>query len=108
MKLVSMKRSKQERESRNKPVPYDGDTYGYGLCIRLDEQDLKKLGLKPSSFDIGDEVSVRAKGVIKTLHANKGASFDNASVEIQLQSLGVSAGSLKAAVSQGVADADDE
>lgn len=110
MKLTDMKRSKKERESKMEAckIGPSSDEYGYGLCVRLDEQDLKKLGLKPSSFDVGDEVEIEATGVIKALRQDKGTSFDSSSVEIQIQSIGIEAGSASAAISKGIADADDE
>lgn len=110
MKLTSMKRSKKEREARNKPMqaagPYSGDEYGYGLCIRLDEQDLEKLGIKPSSFDVGDAVEIEARGTIKMLRQEKGTSHDSSGIEIQLTSIGIEPGSAASAINKGIADAD--
>ena len=112
MKLTDMKRSKKEREARNKGIetcaPSSGEEYGYGLTIRLDEDDLKKLGLKPSSFDVGDDVEIEARGTIKALRQEKGRSFDSSNVEIQITSIGIEPGSAAAAISKGISDADDE
>lgn len=105
-----MKRSKKERKETglNACKPYDGDAYGYGLCISLDKDALEKLGLKPSSFDVGDAVTIKATGSIKALRQDKSQSFNSSNVEIQIEKLAVDAGSLSAAVNRGVNEADDE
>lgn len=94
-KLVSMKRTKAEREKQSKgnicPAPY-GDEYGYGLCINLDKDALEKLGLKPSSFDVGDTVTITARGSIKGLRQDKSSSYNSSNVEIQIEKLAVARG----------------
>jgi hypothetical protein len=94
-KLVDMKRSKKEREKSGKNIctaPYEGDAYGYGLCISLDKEALDKLGLKPSSFDVGDVVTVTARGSIKALRQDKSSSYSSSNVEIQLEKIAVASG----------------
>lgn len=94
-KLVDMKRSKKEREESGKNIctaPYGGDAYGYGLCISLDKEALDKLGLKPSSFDVGDTVTITARGSIKGLRQDKSSSHSSSNVEIQIEKLAVANG----------------
>jgi hypothetical protein len=93
-KLVDMKRSKKEREKSgiNTCKPYEGDAYGYGLCINLDKEALDKLGLKPSSFDVGDTVTITARGSIKGLRQDKSSSYSSSNVEIQIEKLAVAKG----------------
>lgn len=111
MKLTDMKRSKKERKESgiNACKPYEGDAYGYGLCINLDKDALEKLGLKPSSFDVGDRVRITATGSIKALRQDKSNSYNSSNVEIQIEKLAVANAptSLAEAVSDGVDDAED-
>lgn len=109
-KLTDMKRSKKERKESgiNTCKPYEGDAYGYGLCLSLDKDSLEKLGLKPSSFDVGDQVTITATGSIKALRQDKSSSYSSSNVEIQIEKLAVGAGSLKDAVSRAVDEADED
>lgn len=109
MKLTDMKRSKKERKETglNSCKPYEGDAYGYGLCINLDKDALEKLGLKPSSFDVGDTVTVTARGSIKALRQDKSNSYSSSNVEIQIEKLAVAKGgaaSMAEAVKDGMGD----
>src|SRR5688572_29110657 len=108
MKLTSMKRTAAEKKDRERPMApahYGGDDYGYGLCISLDKSALEKLGIKPSSFDVGDEVSFEGRGTIKALRQDKSNSYDSQNVEIQITNLGIEAGSAEDAVSRGISKA---
>lgn len=110
-KLVDMKRSKKEREKSGKNIctaPYEGDAYGYGLCISLDKDALDKLGLKPSSFDVGDSVTITARGSIKGLRQDKSSSYSLSNVEIQIEKLSVEGGSATDAVDKALADMDED
>lgn len=108
-KLVDMKRSKKERKETgiNACKPYEGDAYGYGLCISLDKDALDKLGLKPSSFDVGDTVTITARGSIKGLRQDKSSSYSSSNVEIQIEKLAVAKGGAASAV-DAMSDALDE
>lgn len=111
MKLTSLKRTKAEMKARNSPKemtgPYAGDEYGYGLCITLDKDALEKLGVTPSDFDVGDEVTIEAKGVIRSLRSSKGSSYNDSSVEIQFTKLGVEGGTAEDAMSRGIDEAEE-
>lgn len=106
MKLTSLKRTAEERKKEkdryNIATPASGDDYGYGLCINLDKSALEKLGLKPSSFDVGDTVTFEGRGVIKALRQDKSSSYDSSNVEIQIQAIGVEAGSAEDAVTRAL------
>lgn len=112
MKLTSLKRTKAEMKERNSPkmatAPYGGDEYGYGLCITLDKDALEKLGMTPSDFDVGDEVSVEAKGVIRSLRSSKGSAYNDSSVEIQFTKLGIEGGTAEDAMSRGIDEAEED
>jgi hypothetical protein len=112
MKLVPMKRTSAEKkaqENRYKTIgPSSGEDYGYGLCITLDKSALEKLGMKPSSFDVGDTVSFEGVGIIKSLRQDKSSSYDSSSVEIQITKFGVEDGGPVGAVDSALADLDED
>jgi hypothetical protein len=111
MKLVSLKRTSADRkkdEKRFNTASPASDDYSYGLCISLDKAALTKLGLKPSSFDVGDEITFEGKGIIKALRQDKSSSYDSSNVEIQVQSLGIEGGSAVDAMSRALEDDEDE
>jgi hypothetical protein len=109
MKLVSLKRTPAEKkadENRYKTAsPSTGDDYGYGLCISLDKSALAKLGVKPSDFDVGDEVSFEGRGVIKALRQDKSSNYDSSNVEIQIHDIGIEGGSAEGAVLRAISKA---
>jgi hypothetical protein len=109
-KLVDMKRSKKERKESgiNTCNPYEGDAYGYGLCINLDKDALEKLGLKPSSFDVGDTVTITARGSIKALRQDKSNSYSSSNVEIQIEKLAIANGGAASALDAMSEALDDE
>ena len=45
MKLVNMKVDPKEREKRTESVLAEQPQYPYGLCLRLEQDTMKKLGL---------------------------------------------------------------
>lgn len=108
MKLVDMKRSKKEQKESMPKIA--ADSYGYGLRITLDEDQLDKLGLDGGDFKVGGYVTLQARACIKSVRENStDEGGDNCSVELQLEKLGVekSAASLKDAVDDGIDDADE-
>lgn len=113
MKLVSLKLTaadkKAQKEKYSTAIPSSGEDYGYGMCISLDKAALEKLGLTPSSFDVGDEVAFEGTGTIKALRQDKSSSYNSSNVEIQITKLGVEGGSAEDAIDRILAEqADDE
>ncbi len=85
MAMISMKMSADERkEYTNEVVASDAPSYPYGLCIHLDDDALKKLGLTELPA-VGTEVMVMAKAVVKgtSAHASEG-EMNHRSVEMQI------------------------
>lgn len=83
--MVNMKMSADERkEYLGEATASEGPTYPYGLCINLDDDALKKLGLTEMPA-VGTEVMVMAKAVVKgtSAHARDG-EMDHRSVEMQI------------------------
>lgn len=104
MKLVDMKRSKKETKDRNKvSCSPDSDPYGYGMCIRLEDEDLQKLGITTLP-KVGGRMNVEA--VCKVISASQSADSygKRRSVELQITKLGLTSGaaSVSDAIDEGI------
>jgi hypothetical protein len=69
-KLINMARSAAEVKKDLADMPcvvgeskYEGPKYPYGLCISLDEDALKKLGLEGDLPGVGDELQITDMGI---------------------------------------------
>jgi hypothetical protein len=98
MKLVDMARSADEVKkdlASVAPSPNaEGPLYSYGLCISLDEQDLKKLKLYDNKPSVGDLLHFTAMAKVTSVseHESETASGEKRShcrVELQVQQMGV-------------------
>lgn len=91
-KLISMERSKEEREEAKKRIdtmPADGPDYPWGLCLNLGREELEKLGVKNLPA-IGAEVKIQA--VAKVVRVSQSASErgdESKGVELQITELGL-------------------
>ncbi len=83
--LVNMEMSKEEvKEYQEGPSPSEAPKYPWGLCIQLNDDSLKKLGLDklPSA---GTEVALVAKAQVTRVSENQTQSGDSeASLELQI------------------------
>ncbi|MBP8231741.1 MAG: hypothetical protein KAY22_05505 [Rhizorhabdus sp.] len=99
-----MKRAKASKEGTAKPV--QADSYGYGLTLNLDDEQMTKLGLDMPK--VGAKFAIEAMAVVT--HASQSA--DNGgktrAVTLQLRKLGFEKfkGSMRDAVEEGVEDAE--
>lgn len=114
MKLTSMKITKAEREERSKPLEagypgMDGDSYPYGLQIRLDDTALEKLGIK-NMPKTGRKVRVTCECSVTSTSEHKrssgGKDDRNRSMELQIEKLALNleATSAEQAVDDALAD----
>ncbi|MGE3341497.1 MAG: capsid staple protein [Candidatus Altimarinota bacterium] len=106
LKMVSMKKEpkKEEKDKSDSPAtcsPMD-EPFPYGLRIRLENDELSKLGMDELP-EVGKTCKIEAEGVVQSVSSNqyKNDAENRRSVEIQLTKLGVS----KAEI---VADEDEE
>lgn len=91
MKLTEMKRSKKERTEMNKCVPYEGDSYPYGLRVRLEADELDKLGMKLPK--VGEKFTLEARAVVTSVSQNSSdRGHEHRSVELVLQKIGLEKG----------------
>jgi hypothetical protein len=90
-----MKQSAREKKL-DAPMPmskYEGPDYPYELRVTLDQDALKKLGMKAGGFKLGDKIEILASGEVMSTsenkHANRSGEHINERVEIQLKRIHV-------------------
>jgi hypothetical protein len=100
-KLINMARSAAEVKKDLADMPcvvgeskYEGPKYPYGLCISLDEDALKKLGLEGDLPGVGDIIQFNA--IAKVTNASQsesegtdGGTRTHCRVELQITDMGI-------------------
>ena len=89
MKMANMKMAKAD----TKDMPCvagssDAPSYPYGLCLRLDNASLAKLGIGALP-KVGAKMRISAMGVITSVSQHESKNRDDRNVEIQIQELAV-------------------
>ena len=90
-KLTSMKRTPEDMDDvgENAPIEAMAPDYPYGLCIHLDRDELKKLGMKDLP-KVGTEMPITA--IAKVTRVSQSAvegADEEASIDLQITDLGV-------------------
>ena len=89
MALVDMKQSKKKAaESCNPCIEKDAPRYPYGLSVSLENESLKKLGIKTLP-KVGETIALRAVAVVESASEHSRQSGTSRRVELQLQKLEV-------------------
>ena len=86
--MVSMKVSSDDEVSEYTPNPY-----GYGLCIRLNEEQVEALGLNSNPPAAGSTVGIQAVAIVRSVtqeadpseEVAEGESASNIDVCLELQ-----------------------
>lgn len=89
-KLVSVKISKAEREKWAKgpsSIATDAPLYPWGLSVTLDEDTLKKLGLKKALPEVGATLMIVAKVEVTSSSINETTDGVNRSLGLQITDL---------------------
>ncbi len=90
MKIAHLKRSKKEAAERkkemSKPISSGDDEYPYGTRIRLEKDEMDKIGIKDAKP--GDHYEIH--GHAKVMHAHQSADEhgENRHVELHITHLG--------------------
>jgi hypothetical protein len=108
-KLIDMKITKAERKA-NEPKPCsdgDGPIYPWGLRLDLNNDTLKKLGMKDLP-KVGADMIVTARACVVGVRSSERENHEDRSVELQIEKLSVErAGkTMKDALDDGVREAD--
>lgn len=88
--MTHMARTKKERKEAMKPKGLDGDTYPYGLRVRLGHEEMSKLGMDTMP-KVGDKVHLQSHAhvVSASEHHHEGDEEPNRSVELELRHMAV-------------------
>lgn len=116
MKTVSLKLSEAEKKQdlgMAAPMPPKGPRYPWGTRLDLDNETLKKLGMKAASFEVGAEMSIVGRAEVTSISSNTDSDGkERSSVTLQIVSLGVEEGSLadklKGVIKEARGDKDDD
>jgi len=91
--LINMEMSKAEAKEETQPSVLDAPKYPWGLCITLNDESLKKLGIEtlPS---VDTEVVIVAKAVVSRTseYQTQGDKTDR-SLDLQITDMQLDAGS---------------
>ena len=83
-KLVSLKRSKKEKEEpANLPAKPSRDSYPYGTELHLEHDTLKKLGVKKLPA-VGKKIKLRVHGHVTRTSQSDDGEGGNRSMHLQL------------------------
>lgn len=90
MKLVSMKLSKEEREKNSMPteVSADAPEYPYGMCLELDDEQLKKLGMS-SLPEVDSEMMIEARVIVRRKSETSDKEGTDKCISLQITELGL-------------------
>jgi len=58
-------------------VGYDEEKYPYGLQVRLETEDIEKLGVSIKNFNVDDKVTITAVAYVESLSQNKTRRGEN-------------------------------
>lgn len=88
MELVSLKRpeKKADKETAEEPVR---EPYPWGTRIRLEKEELDKLQMTVTDFDIGNKVSIVADAEVVSLRESANQRRKNKTVELQITAIGL-------------------
>jgi hypothetical protein len=82
--VIDLKRTPKKKAKNATVCSYEEPEYGYGTAIRLDDEELSKLGIKDLP-DVGYEGIVRAK--VRVTSARQSASTTKTERSLELQIL---------------------
>lgn len=91
MKLTDLKRTKAEKKEREKEMRLQGpaeEDYPYGTRVRLEHEDMEKLGLKDTPKP-GAVFHIMAKGKVTHSHESADQHGKRRHVEIHLTHMGM-------------------
>ena len=94
LKMVSMRKEKKSGEDMPSTSPVEAgseESYPYGLRLRLENDELEKLGMKELP-EVGKTCTITAEGVVESISSNqsKGSEGSRKSVEIQITKMATS------------------
>jgi len=87
-KMIDMAKSKEEMEKDSSPILAGGqEKYPYGLRIYLTHEELKKLGVDYSDWEVGATFHLFALAKVTSISQNETEDGANCNVSLQLTHL---------------------
>lgn len=81
--MKDMKLSPEKAKEMVTPIASDGPRYPYGLCLRLGEDELKKLGIKELP-DVGSKMMIRAVVEVQSVGQYESQQSESRNLELQI------------------------
>lgn len=88
MKLASMKLDPKEQKKEG-DIAYEKPLYPWGLCVELNDDALKKLGIDDLP-DVDDEMTLTASVTVTSVSARANAEGEARSMSLQITALALS------------------
>lgn len=85
--MVDMRKTPAEVEEDSIPSAADQPAYPYGLSISLCQDELEKLGLDHTDFEVGDLVHFHAMSVVTSVSSSQNEGGNTCRVELQITHL---------------------
>lgn len=86
-KMIDMARKPKERDETASPMvsamPSE-PTHPYGLCIRLEEEELEKLGLNHDEVEVGDMLEITGLAKVTSVSSSDNTYGKSRTVELQI------------------------
>lgn len=106
MDMTSMKMDSQEKSTMEKNMVVDQPDYPYGLCLHLDENAIKKLGMKMPK--VGDSMMLHAMVTVKsTSQFDSKESGANRSMDMQITDMAMMPAKGKKSAAKALYGSDD-
>lgn len=89
MSMTDMKRPKPKKSDMDKMTcaspASEGDRYPWGLQIRLEKDDLEKLGVSAADFKIGQTVAIQASAKVTSINSRESTGSEKRYQEVGIQ-----------------------
>ncbi len=89
MAMKNMKLSPEKAHEMTMPMKSDAPAYPYGLCIRLDEAGLKKLGVKELP-KVGSKMTLKAIVEVQSVGSYESQQSESRNMELQITDMEIS------------------
>lgn len=89
MELVSLKRAEKKVSTEEKAIEPMREPYPYGTRITLEKEELDKLQMAVTDFEIGNKVTIMADAEVVSLRESANQRNKTKSVELQITAIGL-------------------
>ena len=86
-KLIDMKRKIKEMEQPVEIKSSSKESYPYGLRVSLEKEELKKLGIKLTDYNVGDKVDLLSNATITSISSNESEGHESNRIGFELREM---------------------